>query len=938
MKDLRKVNASFTRLLGMYTLLFAVFFAVVFSPFWLYERAFVMELDGNAQHLSSLTYFAYWLKSIVKNLLQGRLEIPFWSMWIGFGENTLSNGICFRFLYLLSMLFSMKTLDVFMLLQMILRLYCAGLAFLAFGRTRVKDDMDLLLGCMIYLFSAFTMFYGPRYSFFLSMMIELPLLLLGVDRIFEKKWSWLFIFVVFAEAFCGFYLLFMITIPAVVYAVFHYLELSPEKRMRCGGFWRILGRHALQFALGLCLAAPGFVPILLKYFESSRATADSGLSLLHWDVHIYMDYIRGIVDSHQIAYEGFIALPAIALIGMFHTLFSGRKRQLVLRGQLALYHLVFLVPLLTMIFSAMAGRRLRWCYIMSFWVALSTACVMPQLRQDNGFSFRRCAVAMGAYTLIYLVASAWMGDEVSLSMILALLGFGVFYAAVISPWGRSRRGLATALLFLWLLVELTAKSYEMHSPQYDDTIAEYEDAHRVAAFAEDNAASALGMATDDGLFRTDVITVTRAMRGKQANYGQRNLVNGVSSYYSLLYDSIASTSLGLGNAHQPSNHAVRDLDQRTVLNALAGVKYAAALENGLWRIPYGYDLVDSREKHLSDGSVTTEYLYRNRYPLSLSYAYEARISPETYESLPPNRREQAMLQGVVLEKDTGLPEAVLSFDDETILDNDAIVAALKKKAAEDENLVYEDGVIDVKKNNYTFDMPIEPVEGELYLQFTGLECRSVNYNDERAEDLAQSGATRLEVMASQRRSRQWIPSINTLITATSGQLSDEGKPYGPDHYLYLGKRDMLLNLGYGKSGKKLRIKFSTAGKYSFDSVALICQPMDALPEKIAPLQARQALSTQIDGNRVTVEYDLDRNTFACLAIPYSLDWSATVDGEKAELLRANGMYMGVMLGKGRHTVVFNCVMRGFWPSVVLSLFTLVALAVVALIRRRRRRD
>lgn len=933
---LRGPAYSPARMLGVYTLLFALFFITVFSPFWLYGRTFLMLTDGNAQHLSSLTYFKFWVKTIVKSLMRGRLEIPFWSMWIGFGENTLSDGICFRFLYLLSLFFNVDTLDRFLIIRMILRLYCAGLAFLAYGRTRAKNLPDLLLGCMIYLFSGFVLYYGPRYSFFLSMMIELPLLLLGVDRIFEKKWSWLFIFVVFAEGFCGFYLLFMITIPAVVYALFHFFELTPEQRRLSGGFGRIFARHVVQYALGLCLAAPGLLPVILKYFESSRAAADSGLSLLHWDAHIYADYIRGIVDSHQIAYEGFIALPGVALIGTFYILLSRRKRHRLLRGQIILYHVVFLIPLLTMIFSAMAGRRLRWCFVLSFWSSLCAACALSGLRRDDGGEFRACAVAMGVYAALYLIASAWMGEEISLSLVLSLVGFGIFFLATATPWARNRRRLSTVLLFAWLLVELTVKSYEMHSPQYDNVIAEYVDAGRVVAFMSDNAADAMEMTSDDGLFRTDVIVVPRTNRTYQANYGQRNLVNGVSSYYSLLYDSIASTSLALGNAHQPSNHAVRDLDQRAALDALAGVKYATALEDGLYRVPYGYDLLDSREKRLSDGTVTTEYLYQNQYALPLSYAYTARVSPETYDALPPNRKEQAMLQGVVLEKDTGLPEASLSFDDETILDNDAIIAALVAKSKEDENLEYADGVLNVKKSNYTFEMPIEPVEGEIYLQFTGLEVQSVDYNAEKADELARNGATRLEVLNARRRARQWEPSVNTLITASTGSLSDEGKPYGPDHYLYIGKRDMLLNLGYGETGKKLKIKFSAAGKYAFDSVSLIRQPMDAYPEKIRRLQANPARSVLIDGNRVTVEYDLKEDAFACLAIPYSRDWSVTIDGESAELLRANGMYMGVMLTSGPHTIVYTCTMLGFWPGVVIALIALAVLICVAIFRRTRK--
>lgn len=927
---------SWLRLLGAYTLLFALFFAAVFSPFLVYGRTFLMTIDGYTQHVPSLTFFRHWVKTIVENLSQGKLEIPFWSMRVGFGENTMTTAIWFRFLYILSLLFRLETMEGFFVLRLILRLYCAGLAYLAFASTRVRAHKDLLLGCMIYLFSGFVMYYGPRYSFFITGMIELPLLLLGVDRIFEKKWSWLFIFVVFMEGFCGFYILFMITIPAVVYALFHFFELSPENRRRCGGFGRILGRHIVQYALGMGLAAVGLLPMILKFFESSRSGLDSGLSYLHWNGDIYLEYIRGLVDSSKVAYEGYIAFPGIALIGTFYLWHANKRKTRLVGWQIALYHLACLIPALTMLFSAMAGRRMRWSYILTLWTSIGVGMSMAGLRRDGGRDFKFCTIAMGVYAALYLGASAWMGEAIAPSMLLALLGVGVIYAVVVSPWGHRRRGLAMVLLFAWLLVEITTKSYEMNSPQYGDVISEYAESGKIATAYYDNAATALEMVSDDSLFRTDVIAETRIKRTLQADYGQRNHINGVSSYYSMLYSCISDYSLGLGNAHQTSNHALFDLDQRTALDALAGVKYAAVLKDGLNRVPYGYEQIEDRGKRLSDGTGTREYLFQDRYALPISYAYERYITEAAYDALPANRKEQAMLQGVVLGKNVGLPEAELTFDDRILLDGDTILSAIREKAEKDEDLELTDGILSIKKNNYSLVLPVEAVEGEIYLNFTNLHFQPHNFSYEKAEEKAREGASRLEVMALKRKARSWTPPSSSTITATSDKLSDQGIALGPDHFGYLGRRDMLLNLGYGKTGDKLKITFHNAGDYTFDSIELIQQPMDAYADKIAPLQANQAESVEIDGNRVIVEYNLDREVFACLAVPYSPDWSATVDGERAELLRANGMYMGVKLAEGRHTIVFTCRMRGFWPGCAISLATFVLLACIAVLRRRRR--
>ena len=932
----RELNCSPLRLLGTYTLLFALFFVAVLSPFLVYGRTFLMTIDGYTQHVPSLTFFRQWLKTILQNFNQGKIEVPFWSMWVGFGENTITTAIWFRFLYILSLLFSIETMESFFVLRLILRLYSAGLAYIAFAKTRVKNYWDILLGCMIYLFSGFVLYYGPRYSFFVTGMIDLPLLLLGVDRIFEKKWSWLFILVVFMEGFCGFYILFMVTIASVVYALFRYFELSPERRMDCGGFGRILLRHICQYALGLGLAALGLLPMILKFFESSRAGADSGLNLWHWNVDIYLSYIRGLVDSHNIAYEGYIAFPSIALIGTFYLLYTRKKRNRLVSLQIVLYHIACLVPALTMLFSAMAGRRMRWNYILVFWTSIGVASAMAGLRKDDGRAFRVCAVSMGVYALAYLCASAWIGESVSLSLIVALLGLGVFYVAILTPWSHGRRSLATALLFAWLLVELTTKSYEMYSPQYDNTIAEYAESGKIAACYRDNAATAFEMLSDDTVYRTDVIAETRSKRTFQADYGQRSRVNGVSSYYSMLYGHISDYSLSLGNAHQSSNHAVMDLDQRTVMNALAGVKYAAALKDALKRVPFGYELIKDRGKLLSDGTKTREYLFKNSYSLPVSYAYEKRVRIETYDALPANRREQAMLQGVVLEQDVDLPEASLEFDDRALLDCEAILAVIREKAEKDEDLEITGNVLSIKRDNYVIDLPVDQTEGEIYLSFRNVLYKPFNYFHEKAERLAEEGASRLKVSNMERKARQWRPSSESMISVSCGDLSDQGVLLGPDHFGYLGARDMLINLGYGELSKTLKIKFSSSGKYTFDSIDLIIQPMDNYANKISALQANQADSVEIDGNRVTVQYNLNRDAFACLAIPYSQDWSATVDGDKAELLRANGMYMGVKLKKGKHTIVITCRMRGFWLGCFVSLGTLILLICIAILRKRER--
>lgn len=932
----RRVSAW--RLVYWYTFVFALFFVCVFSPFRLYGRTLFRSVDGLTQYLPELTYSRSWAGDVLDNLRQGRFEIPFWSLNIGLGQRIFGNVVTFKPLNFLYCLFPRNSVELYLVVRMALGLYLSGLSFLAFGWRRTKDTAHLILGCMIYVFSGFIPFTVTRHWLFMEMTFASPLMLVGVDQIFDGKWSWLIIITVFVIAMSYFYTLFLITLPAVVYALFHYFELDRDERARRGGLGRIFLRHVVQYLLGVCLAMVSLLPIALVTLDSCRIATQEKMNLLFWELRIYLKYIESIVAAKAISYGGsFLALPSIALAGVMGVFFYRRKKDRLLSGQIVFYTLVFLIPALTMLFSAFMGKTMRWFYAYTFWIALATACILPELQRDDGKGILFCLKAFCVYALACLGACVWMGDAVPISLVLAFVGISVFCLFCLTDReGRHRRARVVAL-FVVLLVELTAKSYERFSPQYENVISTFFIGGQMLDKAKDDAVEALKLADDDGVYRVDSVVESSHERSLLANYGVRNGVNGVSSYYNLNSGRLVSWSLGLGNSHQGSPFEITDLAQRTALNALTGVKYAVALEDAKGRVPYGYEEVKSRDKKLTDGTETKAYLYRNQYPLPMAYTYDHCIDVETYEQLPPNRKEQAMLQGVVLEDDLSLPHAELKFDDMVLLDTDAVIAKLERIAADDENLEIVDGALQVKKANYTASIAVEPVEGEVYLQFTGVDFRSVNYAPEEVERRLANGESRLRVMASKRDARQWEPDATAVLSVSCGSANDEVDLRDPSNQYYFGKRDVVLNLGTVTTEKKLKIKFSKPGSYRFDSVALICQPMDSYGEKIAPLQANGARSIQVDGNRLTLQFECDGDALACLSIPYASGWTARVDGEPAQIVPANVAFMGVKLSKGAHTVEFSYMPKGLKLGVAISLVTLVALIGVGVAQALRRR-
>ena len=58
-------------------------------------------------------------------------------------------------------------------------------------------------------------------------------------------------------------------------------------------------------------------------------------------------------------------------------------------------------------------------------------------------------------------------------------------------------------------------------------------------------------------------------------------------------------------------------------------------------------------------------------------------------------------------------------------------------------------------------------------------------------------------------------------------------------------------------------------------------------------------------NRVELAPDLRAASIVVLADSYDPDWRVTIDGQEARLLRANGMFRGVVVPAGAHRVVFS---------------------------------
>ena len=76
---------------------------------------------------------------------------------------------------------------------------------------------------------------------------------------------------------------------------------------------------------------------------------------------------------------------------------------------------------------------------------------------------------------------------------------------------------------------------------------------------------------------------------------------------------------------------------------------------------------------------------------------------------------------------------------------------------------------------------------------------------------------------------------------------------------------------------------------------------------------------EIGVNTVKGSVSVPDERILCLSIPYTKGWSATVDGKKETLLKANIMYMALPLSKGTHTIELTYQTPGLSAGIGMSI-------------------
>ena len=69
------------------------------------------------------------------------------------------------------------------------------------------------------------------------------------------------------------------------------------------------------------------------------------------------------------------------------------------------------------------------------------------------------------------------------------------------------------------------------------------------------------------------------------------------------------------------------------------------------------------------------------------------------------------------------------------------------------------------------------------------------------------------------------------------------------------------------------------------------------------------------------------------SVPYDEGWSATINGEPAEIIKANIGFMAVRVPAGDNEIRFSFVPKGFYEGIAITIICILLLVIYVLVLR-----
>lgn len=914
---------SFVRYYLEYLLCFTVLFGVIcyfsFLPFIEAKKTLIWTTDAMPQYYQWLEYTATYFRQLIKNFLHGDFTVPMYDFTIGMGSD-VRTFLKFEPITLISVfLYGKVNLSTIYTTLTISRLYLAGLSLSCYGFYMKKyGRFAILCGSLAYVFTSYTFYQVEHHPQFAFALIMLPLLLIGLEQVLHRKNGLLFTAIVALTLMGSYYFLYMHTIMMGIYVLLRFGSIYKENRAK--EFFQLVFRIIRSYLLGIGISAIFFAPSIASFFQSSRSglsssSVEKAVDLWNYDEGRFYEVLLSIAAPIKTtSYLTTVSMTAFCIPALVFLFVRNVREKLSLKIAFLLGGLFLLVPLFGYIFGGFSNVNNRWCFGFIFVLSLVLMAEINTFRCPTWAQVISYAVVVLAYKFIWQfsmdsgLTDLWTWNEFNEEAVTIAINFLLILLAVIvllKLLPKIPRRVWTAALGIFLCISLAYNGNYINHPDKQGMVNSFQRVETADHFYEDSRFRYLGSIEDDSFYRCD----SNLMHSNYTNSSVALEYPGLSLFNSTINSGIIGYLLDTENIGLYSVNNVRSFDGRTASEALACTKYFLTEKtDGDAYIPYGYEL----EPSLTEKSKTYD-IYVNRNLLSVGYSYSKIIRQSDYDLLSPLEKQQVQLQAAVVsdeladtmfasleqqqEYNGDIQEAEVTFlgtDGE--LTNDGYSFTNNKQAGDDT----------ISKAHFR---TVASTNGEVYVRLVGVETSLIS--------------TRADIHVATDR-------VNKFAAHRAEK----------DNY-NTNAENYLLNLGYYEEGDVIDFSLwlNYDCSYSFDDIECYCVSMDSYESEIEALSEASLEDVVLDDNTVTGTVTTDRDRLMSFSIPYSVGWTATVDGEEVDLVRVNTLYMGLALSEGTHTIELTYQSPGTgigWIITAISVLLFLVLLVRWIMKRKNR--
>ncbi len=860
-KDKLKIKGN-NKIYITYTILFGVISFVVFAVFIKNNRGFIWNSDGFTQHF----VFLYDFNQMIRNMFENGFSMLSWNM--GLGLDVIGQYSYYvigdPFAYI-SLLFPMEHLETVYSFLVILRIYCVGLAFIAYCKYKGKEKINTLLGAIIYTFCGFILYAGIRHPYFTNAAILLPLNFIGVEKFLRENKKAFFTFIIFVSAISNYYFFYMLTIVTIIYAFVKYIF---EYNQGLKVFFRKVLSAILCYIIGVSMAGVVLLPTVYAFLNSARP--DQG-RLYSYIPGFYKNFFMGII-SMRFKNWAVVSVSSIVLL-MIPVLFTKLKNKEA-RSFVGLFIITTAMLLTPFIGSMMNGFSFpsnRWVFAYSFILSyIVTICFDKELEYSKKQIISMIAT-LGIYCIIGAIITKFKiksNLDFYGAMAVAIFILGIIVLNNISKSTglttivKKYANMGITILVICNIWGISFALYSNHGKGYAKEFLYNNSAIEQYATLKgkmNNFEEAIKYIkeNDTGFYRIAKCDKSNPNVSLVYDY------NSVQSYVSIGNSSVYNLSCGLEDNCYTVTKCVDGMDRRTKILTLLGVKYYICSNKDISYVPYGYTLY----KEIGDAKI-----YINENNISIGTVYDRYILKDEYEELSPLQKEEALLSIAVLEQDT---TDVRKEDDiiNRINENKELRYTVENDAIKNNQIIIE-------KNNQKVNLEIDEIEEntEIYLSITNLK-----YN---------SGSSK----------------TSFKVTASFNGIKDSEKVEDCiSSAYYVENPNFLMNLGVIRENfnKNLQLIFDSKGTYSFDRLEILAVPMEDYEEKARMLKQNEMTNVEYGNDFISGNVNMDTNGILQITTSYSEGWKVFIDGKEAEIIKVNEGFIGTFVEEGEHRIEFK---------------------------------